>query len=111
MEIRTEAGGEPWFRRRFLENETGEIRLYLHGGSDTLVTAGPRGGIKVRVSGGGGPDRLDDSASGGTKFYDVDGEGEVKKGDGTSVSHASGSSSPTRRTRSGSRSATTAAFP
>jgi hypothetical protein len=88
LEIRPESGGEPWFRRRFLEEDTGEIRLYLYGGVDRLVATGPRGGIKVRVSGGGGPDRLDDSASGGTKFYDVDGEGEVVKGAGTSVSDA-----------------------
>jgi hypothetical protein len=88
VEIRAEGASEPWLRRHFLEKETSEIRLYLYGGADHLVTTGPRGGIKVRVSGGGGADRLDDSASGGTRFYDVEGEGEVTKGAGTSVSHA-----------------------
>jgi hypothetical protein len=88
LEIRAEGAAEPWLRRRFLEKETGEIRLYLLGGADRLVVTGPRGGIKVRVSGGGGTDRLDDSATGGTRFYDIDAEGEVRKGPGTSVSQA-----------------------
>lgn len=81
--------GEPWFRRRFLKGETQELRIYLWGGADRVTTSGPRkGGITVRVSGGPGKDVLDDSASGGTKFCDVDTREEVREGPGTDVSTA-----------------------
>jgi hypothetical protein len=85
VEIAAESAADPWFRRRFLKGETREVRLYLLGGADRLTTSGPHGGITVRVSGGPGADRLDDSASGGTRFYDAD-AAEVARGQGTSVS-------------------------
>ncbi|HVR72635.1 MAG TPA: hypothetical protein VMT87_17500 [Vicinamibacteria bacterium] len=85
VEVRAEAGAAPWFRRRFRRRETREVRLYLHGGADRLTTTGPRGDITVRVSGGAGADVLDDSASGGTRFYDAE-RAEVTRGSGTSVS-------------------------
>ena len=66
--------GEPWFRRTFDPRETSEVRLYLYGGPDKLVTSGPAGGpITLRVVGGSGTDSLDESQSGGTRFYDPDG--------------------------------------
>ncbi len=75
----------PYFRRRFLPKETKEVRVYLYGGADSFQATGPRGWITFRVSGGPGPDRLDDSKSGGTRFYDAQ-EGEVVEGSGTGVS-------------------------
>jgi hypothetical protein len=97
LEIRADRAGEPWFRRRFLKSETKEIRLYLHGGVDSITTWGPRGGIKVRVSGGPGFDQLDDSHSGGTRFYDVEDRAEVTRGPGTSVSTAEWDAPPYKK--------------
>ena len=48
--IRTRPGGEPFFERRFLPDETEEVRLYLGGGGDHLtVTGAERGGTRLRV--------------------------------------------------------------
>ena len=79
--------GEPYFSRRFLKDETKELRVYLYDGDDRFTSTGPRGGVKVRLSAAGGKDVLDDSNSGGTKFYDVDSPTEVVKGKGTDESH------------------------
>ena len=76
---------EPYFRRRFFPKETDDLRVYLYGGADRFVATGPRGPLSVRVSGGPGRDRLDDSKSGGTRFYDAEPE-EVAEGRGTDVS-------------------------
>lgn len=44
---------DPYFRRRFVPGETREIRVYLHGGADSLAATGPRAEqIQVRVIGG-----------------------------------------------------------
>jgi hypothetical protein len=83
VEVRVAAGGEPYFARRFVPGETEEVRIYLQGGDDRVVTRGPRGPITVRVVGGDGNDVLDDTASGGTRFSDVD--GQFEKGPGTHV--------------------------
>jgi hypothetical protein len=80
--------GPTYFSRRFTKSETKEIRIYLYEGNDRFRATGPRGGITVRVASGKGADRLDDSASGGTRFYDVEREGEVVKGPGTGVATA-----------------------
>jgi hypothetical protein len=80
------APGSPYFKRRFLPGETKEVRVYLYGGDDRFSAVGPRGGIPVRLSGGAGADLLDDSQSGGNRFYDVDGPTEVVKGPETGVS-------------------------
>lgn len=82
-EVRVAAAGAPYFVRRFVPGETDEVRIHLLGGDDRVVTRGPRGPITVRVVGGGGNDALDDSASGGTRFSDT--EGQVEKGPGTHV--------------------------
>lgn len=76
---------EPWFRRTFLPGETSEVRLYLYEGADQVTTSGPAGGpITLRVVGGAGADHLDDSRSGGTRFYDSGGS-SVAAGPGTRV--------------------------
>jgi hypothetical protein len=69
----TTAGrGDPWYRRRFDKRETSDIRVYLHGGDDRAVVAGPGGaGTMVRLIGGGGDDQFADSSRvGGARFYD-----------------------------------------
>jgi hypothetical protein len=75
--------GPAFLRRRFLGNETREVRLYLRGGNDRAVVVGPAGSIRLRVLGGPGDDRLDDSAGGGTRFYDSEGSDDVVRGPGT----------------------------
>lgn len=66
----------PWYSRQFDPKETKEVRLYLHGGSDSAHVTGTSGpGITLRVIGGGGDNRLVDSSttpsrSGPTRLYD-----------------------------------------
>jgi hypothetical protein len=86
VEIRLTAPGatEPYFSRRFLGDETDEIRLYLRGGDDQIVTSGEGShDLMVRVVGGPGQDALDDQAGVGVHFYDHEGESRIVKGDGT----------------------------
>jgi hypothetical protein len=79
-------GVEPYYRRLFDAKETREVRIYLHGGNDRVVSEGPaKGRIKVQVVAGPGDDTLDDSRSGKTRFYDFEGQNEVVKGKGTKV--------------------------
>lgn len=66
-----------------MPGETEEVRLYLRGGDDRVVVEGGGGGIPVRVVGGPGADVVDDSAGGGTRFYDSEGEDRVVAGPGT----------------------------
>ena len=74
----------PYYQRRFLRSQTHEVRVYLLAGNDRLVTRGPRGGITVRVIGGAGEDTIDDSAAGGLRVSDAEGQNRVEKGPGTS---------------------------
>ncbi len=78
VEVQLLDGGDtPLLRRRFRPEETGEIRLYLHGGDDTAIIRGAApGSIPVRIIGGNGSNRLvDSSVVGGrlqpTHLYDV----------------------------------------
>jgi hypothetical protein len=83
------AAGAPYYRRRFSAGETEEIRVYLLGGGDRLVTSGPRsGGIELRVLGGAGDDTLDDSRSGGAEIQDSEGRNAFLRGPGTKVSES-----------------------
>jgi hypothetical protein len=74
----------PYFARRFRHGETGEVRLYLHGGKDRVVMRGPAtAGITVRAIGGKGTDTfIDSTGSGRPRFYDAD-AGTVSLGAGT----------------------------
>src|SRR3989475_10461741 len=87
--VRLSAQGarEPYYQRTFQRRETGEVRVYLHGGDDRLVVRGSDGsGPRLRVIGGGGDDELTDSArAGSTHFYDDRGNNRFMTGPGTSV--------------------------
>ena len=87
VEIVSEDEGRriPYFRRRFLPDETREVRLFLHGGDDRVTVTGeaPRS-VMVRAIGGGGDDRFADrSRAGGgrmTVFYDDRGDNQFEPG-------------------------------
>ncbi len=77
-----------YVQRRFLPGETREVRVFLKGGDDRVVSEGhgePK--VKVRVVGGDGNDVIDDSAAGHTRVYDSSRTARVIKGPGTDVSH------------------------
>jgi hypothetical protein len=78
--------GAPYYERRFSPKETQEIRLYLLGGRDRVVSSGPRnGGIHVRVLAGAGDDTVDDSAAGGLEIQDAEGRNVFVLGPATDV--------------------------
>ena len=57
---------EPYFRRRFYQGETKEVRLLLHGGADRVRVSGEGGrGVRIRVLPGKGADQIVDSSRGG----------------------------------------------
>lgn len=68
VELRKANSDAPFLRRRFFKSETNEVRIYLGDGADTASTFGDVSGVKVRILGEMGADRLMDS--GGGKFYD-----------------------------------------
>jgi hypothetical protein len=85
LELRVSVkGAAPYFVRRFKPGETHEVRVYLEGGDDEAIVRG-QGPVKLRVIGGAGNDRLDDSQGGDTRFYDAQGENEILRGRGTRV--------------------------
>ncbi|MGH7627920.1 MAG: BamA/TamA family outer membrane protein, partial [Gemmatimonadales bacterium] len=61
---------EPYFRRRFLDSETTEVRLFMLDGADSVMVEGS-GGPALRVVGGDGADVLT-AADGGARLYDAD---------------------------------------
>jgi hypothetical protein len=66
-----EAPGSPWFRRKFLANETKDIRVTLRNGADSAMVSGSGGGPTLRILADEGDDVLVDSAASGTnRFYD-----------------------------------------
>jgi hypothetical protein len=81
MQFRNHA---PWFSRRFDGRETSELRIYLHGGNDTvMVTGDAQRSIPIRVIGGNGDNAFADlSTVGGRKnptlFYDDGNVNDVK---------------------------------
>jgi hypothetical protein len=89
VEVRVSAGGaDPYYRRRFLESETGEVRIYARGGDDRLASQGSgAGGIQVRFIGGAGDDTVDDSRGGRTHFFDHQGQNHLVEGPGTKESN------------------------
>ena len=59
-------------RRQFRDRDTHEVRIYLHGGDDSVYVRGNGSNeLKVRVIGGNGQDAVvDSSRAGGVRFYD-----------------------------------------
>jgi hypothetical protein len=76
VELRKANSDEPFLRRKFLTSETNEVRIFLGDGADTASTLGGKFGVKVRILGELGPDRLMDSG-GAAKWYD-DGSGPAR---------------------------------
>ena len=61
----------PYLTRRFERRDTKEVRVFLGGGDDQALVRGEEGGIRLRILGEEGNDRLVDSTRGGPeKFYD-----------------------------------------
>ncbi|HEU4883120.1 MAG TPA: BamA/TamA family outer membrane protein [Longimicrobium sp.] len=74
------------YHRRFLPEETDDVRLYLQGGDDRAIVRGPGHGVGIRVIGGGGDDVLEDSSgSSGVAFYDHRGDNRFVRGPATRV--------------------------
>ncbi|WP_420127817.1 BamA/TamA family outer membrane protein [Longimicrobium sp.] len=74
------------YQRRFLPEETDDVRLYLQGGDDRAVVRGTGHGVGIRVIGGGGDDVMEDSSrSSGVAFYDHRGENRFVRGPVTRV--------------------------
>jgi hypothetical protein len=75
------------YERTFLPDETREVRLYLHGGDDSVTVSGQgRPRIRVRLIGGGGQDRFvdrSDTGFGGNSFYDAGASTLVVSGPGS----------------------------
>jgi hypothetical protein len=73
------ANRTPVWQRRFVAEETREIRLYLRGGADSLRVRGHPAGIPLRVITGGGADVVADSTGGGAlRVYDDSGSAKVQ---------------------------------
>jgi hypothetical protein len=72
----------PFFMRRFLPDETKDVRIYLLGGNDhTVITGNGTGGPAIRVIGGGGNDVFADSSRARrADFYDDRGDNHVDGG-------------------------------
>jgi hypothetical protein len=84
---RTNTGDREVYRRRFNAGETREVRLFLHGGADSVrITGSGDASITVRVIGGGGDDVFIDETSGGNdRFYDSAGDNTFTRAGGTHV--------------------------
>jgi hypothetical protein len=88
------AGAPPHVRARFHPRETGEVRLYLHGGDDQVVVRGPRSPIGLRVVGGGAGLVVDSAEAGGVTLYAA---GAERAGRGVRVDRRRSVEPPLRR--------------
>jgi hypothetical protein len=90
VEVTVTAQDDDWrgvsYRRRFLPQETDDVRLYLQGGDDRAVVRGTGHGVGIRVIGGGGDDVMEDSSrASGVAFYDHRGYNRFVRGGATRV--------------------------
>ena len=63
---------EPYWRRRFLNGETKELRIYLYGGDDRVIVRGEGRGIPLQIVGVGADEVANTSGGGGVHFYTTD---------------------------------------
>ncbi|HEX5872125.1 MAG TPA: hypothetical protein VFY65_16965, partial [Longimicrobium sp.] len=88
VEVRIHAGSDesraPYFRRRYVKDDTREVRVFLLDAGDRAEVRGT-GGVLVRVMGGDGDDRLEDRGRGRTAFYDAHGDNEFVRAASTTV--------------------------
>lgn len=81
---RGETVEEFYYKRNFLRDETNEVRIYLHGGNDRVVSEGAaRKSILVRVIGEEGSNVVDDSRGGKIHFYGSPASDRLIKGVGS----------------------------
>lgn len=69
--IQPQKGGAPWFSRTFHGSETGEVRLYLNGGGDSVAVLG-KVPFTLRVIGGKGGDAVALAPGARARLYDLD---------------------------------------
>ena len=70
---------EPYYYRRFLHEETDDVRLYLYGGDDRVLIQGeglPKFRLRI-ISDAGRDEVIDTSTHGGNRIYDSRKEGGV----------------------------------
>jgi len=79
----SESADAPYLQRRFSEEETDEIRIYVKGGNDQVSVFGDGGGgITVRVIGGPGDDTFEVNDSGdNVRLYSSQGNNTVSGSD------------------------------
>ncbi len=75
----TRIDGTEFYNRRFVTDETDEIRVYLYGGGDRVVIEGEGAAtIEIRIIAGEGADSIDNrSGAGGIRVYDAEGASTV----------------------------------
>lgn len=77
---------ELYFQRRFLPEETKEIRVYLYGGRDRVECSGhPDNRILIRVIGEDGVKTIDDSGTGDMHYYGSLEKVQISSGPGTKI--------------------------
>ncbi len=69
--VREKADGKPWFDRTFHKGETGELRFYVHSGSDSVIVDKDLP-LTVRVIGGKGSDTVVRKDGAKVRVYDTD---------------------------------------
>ena len=62
----------PYWHRRFLGDETDELRIYLYDGADRVIVRGESGGIPLHIVGRGADTVANTSGGGGVHFYTTD---------------------------------------
>ncbi|HEX6790797.1 MAG TPA: BamA/TamA family outer membrane protein [Candidatus Krumholzibacteria bacterium] len=83
--VSIDADGGRLLERTFHPGETEEVRIYLEGGNDSLVTTGAHGDITVRVIGGDGDDTIDDHAGTHLRVSDASGNNTIVREHGTTL--------------------------
>lgn len=78
----------PWFHRRFNAGETGDVRLYLGHGADSVAVSGEGGAITLHIVARDADDQLvDEAPTGRDRFYSDSGAADQTLGRKTGVDH------------------------